>query len=244
MYIDLCILQGVSGDFPRRILRLQFVKSSLMNYIYNINCGDSRLKGICNIMWQKIFSVSILALLLTLSGCSESKVSDPPTSRAELTVRLFDALKGRRYTDALAILDKLQTLEPEDADLMEMRDRLIVNICTGKVQEYINNGKLENAQTYLRWQRKKHPMLHNLRMLEEDVNNLIDLRNAANRLANAATIPEIASALENIAPLAARYPDAKKLHSDIKIRRSELNKLRAAEQRKAEAAAQSPAEKK
>lgn len=215
-----------------------------MNYIYNINSGDPRLKGMYKVMWQKIFSVSILAVLLTLSGCSERKVSDPPTSRAELTVRLFDALKYKRYTDALAILDKLQALEPEDADLMEMRDRLIVNICTGKVQEYINAGKLENAQKYIRQQRKKHPMLTKLRMLEEDVNNLINLRNAARRLANAATIPEIASALENIAPLAARYPDAKKLHSDIKQRRNELNKLRAEEQRKAEAAAKSPAEKK
>ena len=176
-------------------------------------------------MLHKIFCFT--ALLMLTAGCSDSKAPDPPTARAELTARLFDELKARRLDSATAIIDKLLALDPDDADLMEMRDRLTANKATLATQNYVNRGELENALAYIQKQRKQYPVMPKLRILEEEVRGLITLRDAAQRLADAQTIPELSTALENIAPLAAKYPTAKKLHIDIKLRRRDLDKMRA-----------------
>ena len=86
--------------------------------------------------------ISLFAVMLFVCGCSENKAPDPPIARAELTARLYDTLKVKRYSEALAITDKLLALDPNDPDLMEMRDRLIGNIAAVKVQEYIDNKQL------------------------------------------------------------------------------------------------------
>ncbi len=166
------------------------------------------------------------AALIFCSGCSKKTAPDPPTARAELTVRLYDTLKEKRYTEALAINDKLLALDPNDADLMEMRDRIIGNIAALNVQKYVDKGRLEKAYSYIRKERKNYPVMPRLRLLEEEVKNLIVLRNAARKLAEASTIPELTAALEHIVPLAAKYPAAKQLDSDIALRKAELKKMR------------------
>ena len=155
-------------------------------------------------MLYRIFALCSAALFLCC-GCSETQPHDPPAARAELTVRLLETLKNKRYTEALAINDKLLALDPNDAELMEMRDRLIGNIATENVQKFVDAGKLAEALKYLHNERKLYPVMPRLRMLEEDVQNLIALRKAADRLAAAKTISELATALDTIMPSAARY---------------------------------------
>ncbi|MBO5922952.1 MAG: hypothetical protein J6Q81_00425 [Lentisphaeria bacterium] len=176
-------------------------------------------------MLYRIFMICTAALLLG-TGCSENQPPDPPSARAELTARLFETLKSKRYTEALAITDKLLSLDSNDAELMDMRDRIIGNIAAIKVQEYVEAGQLKAALKYLARERKLYPVMPRLRLLEEEVRNLITLRNAAQTLAAAKTIPELAAALDMIAPLAARYPAAKQLHKDIALRKAELKKMR------------------
>ena len=168
------------------------------------------------------------AAIILCSGCSKKTAPDPPTARAELTVRLYETLKERRYTEALAINGKLLALDPNDADLMEMRDRIIGNIVAVNVQKYIDQGRLEKAYSYIRKERKNYPVMPRLRLLEEEVKNLIALRDAAKKLAEASTVPELTAALELIVPLAARYPAAKQLDADIALRKVELKKMREA----------------
>ena len=183
-------------------------------------------------------------VLLFICGCSEKKVPDPPAARAELTARLFDTLKEKRYNEALAIIDKLLALDANDAELMEMRDRIVGNIAAGKVQKYLDNKELEKALRYIRRERKNYPVMPRLRMLEEDVRSLIALRNAARQLAVAGTIPELAAALDVIIPMAARYPAASQLHKDIEVRKADLQKMREAAARKVEKAAEKSSEPK
>ena len=177
-------------------------------------------------MLYRIIMLCTAAVLLC-SGCSENQPPDPPTARAELTVRLLDTLKSKRYSEALAITDKLLSLDPNDAELMDMRDRIIGNIAAINVQNYIDAGKLEPALKYIASERKRYPVMPRLRMLEEEVRNLISLRDASQVLAKAKTIPELAAALDTIAPMAARYPAAKQLHKDIEQRKADLKKMRA-----------------
>ena len=184
--------------------------------------------------------ISLFAVMLFVCGCSENKAPDPPIARAELTARLYDTLKVKRYSEALAITDKLLALDPNDPDLMEMRDRLIGNIAAVKVQEYIDNKQLEGALKYLRKERKRYPVMPKLRILEEEVRNLIALRNAAKVLAEADTIPKLAAALDFIVPLAAKYPATEQLHKDIKQRKNDLEKMRDAAALQVEKAAGKP----
>ena len=185
-----------------------------------------------------LFSVA----LIFCSGCSKKTAPDPPTARAELTVRLYDTLKEKRYTEALAINDKLLALDPNDADLMEMRDRIIGNIATVKIQHYIDENRLEDGLKYIRSERRKFPVMPKLRLLEEELKNLIVLRKAAQTLAAADTIPALTAALDFIMPLAAKYPAAKQLHNDIKQRKADLEKMRSdAAQAVEKAAANKPA---
>ena len=177
------------------------------------------------------------AVMLFICGCSENKAPDPPAARAELTARLFDTLKEKRYNEALAIVDKLLALDANDAELMEMRDRIIGNIATGRVQKYIDSNELDKALRYIRKERKVYPVMPRLRMLEEDVRSLIGLRNAARKLAAARTIPDLTAALDTITPMAARYPAATQLHKDIASRKADLKKMRAAAARAVEKAA-------
>ncbi len=190
-------------------------------------------------MLYRIFALCSAALFLCC-GCSETQPHDPPAARAELTVRLLETLKNKRYTEALAINDKLLALDPNDAELMEMRDRLVGNIATENVQKFVDAGKLAEALKYLHNERKLYPVMPRLRMLEEDVLNLIALRKAADRLAAAKTISELATALDTIMPSAARYPAATQLHKDIEQRKAELKKMRLAAAEKVEKNAAKP----
>ena len=69
--------------------------------------------------------------------------------------------------------------------------------------------------------------------LEEDVKELIVLRDAAKNLAEADNIADLTAALEKAAPLAAKYKQAEQLRKDISSRRRELIKMREAAARKA-----------
>ena len=97
-------------------------------------------------MLYRIFSLLLITLLAMLCGCSDNgKISDPPAARAELTARLYDALQDKRYEDALAITDKLKALDPNDADLIEMHNRIVGNICVSAIQNSVDAGQLNNA---------------------------------------------------------------------------------------------------
>lgn len=182
------------------------------------------------------------ALLMLIGGCSENKAPDPPIARAELTARLYETLKFKRYSESLVIIDKLLALDSDDADLMEMRDRIIGNIATVKIQHYIDENRLEDGLKYIRSERRKFPVMPKLRLLEEELKNLIVLRKAAQTLAAADTISALTAALDFIVPLAAKYPAAKQLHNDIKQRKADLEKMRSdAAQAVEKAAANKPA---
>ncbi len=184
-------------------------------------------------MLHRFFCIAFMAVftIMLTSGCGDQDISNPPTARAELTARLFDALQFHRYDDALAIIDKLLAIDPDDVELMDMRNRIIANACTVKVQQFVNLNQLEKALQTVVAARKSHPILPQLTALEEEIRSLIALRNAANALAKAKNIPELAAALEKIAPLANKYPQAKALHRDIDARRKELEQMRAEAQR-------------
>lgn len=166
------------------------------------------------------------AVLLLVCGCSKKTAPDPPLARAELTLRLNDALKLARYNEAIPIIDKLLALDPDDADLMDMRDRIIGNICVERTRKYINSKKLEKALKYVQKQRRQYPMLPRLQILEAEVSNLIALRDAAAELVRAKTIPELTAALEKVTPMAAGKDAAELLAKDIQIRKKELADLR------------------
>ena len=95
-------------------------------------------------MLLRIF-ILMAAVLTAGVGCSKKQVPDPPSARAELTARLFETLDGKRYDEALVIVDKLLALDANDADLMEMRDRIVGNIATGRVRDFIADEDLEGA---------------------------------------------------------------------------------------------------
>ena len=186
-------------------------------------------------MLYRFFYTIFITAVLFAGGCSEQSAPEPPLARAELTARLNAALEAGRDSEALAITDKLAALDPDDADIIEMRERIVCNICTRTVQGYINQGNLSKARKYLRGERRKYPALLRLQMLENDLENLYSLQKAADALAAAKTIPDLTAALEKITPMAAKYPQAKQLHADIKKRRSELAAMR----RRAEAQTES-----
>lgn len=164
-----------------------------------------------------------------LSGCSDNgKIPDPPAARAELTARLYDALQDKRYEDALAITDKLKALDPNDADLIEMHNRIVGNICVSAIQNSVDAGQLNNALEVIKKYRQQYPLMPRLRILEEEVRNLFQLTVAAQTLAQSDKIADLSAALENIAPLAAKYPQAKALRRDIMQRHAELRKMREA----------------
>ena len=180
-------------------------------------------------MLYRFLILPVFAVLLALcSGCSQEEAPDPPLARAELTVRLNEALKLSRYSEAASIIDKLLALDPDDADLMEMRDRIISNICVEKTQSYIDSKNLDKALAYVKKQRRQYPMLPRLQILESEVTSLITLRDAAAELARARTIVELTAALEKVTPLAAAEKSAVLLQQDIRKRRSELAAMRKA----------------
>ena len=193
-------------------------------------------------MLYRFLILPFFAVLLTVcAGCSQEEAPDPPLARAELTVRLNEALKLSRYSEAVSIIDKLLALDPDDADLMEMRDRIIGNICVEKTQRYVNSKNLNKALAYVKKQRRQYPMLPRLQILEAEVASLITMRDAATELARAQTIAELTAALEKITPLAAAEKSAVILQQDIRKRRSELAAMRKAAAEALEKAAQQKA---
>ncbi len=182
-----------------------------------------------------------VGLMSGLCGCSKTEVPDPPLARAELTVRLGEALKHQRDDEALSLIDKLLALDGDDSDLIEMRSRVIANRCVRAAQRRLDAGNLEEAREIVQAARQQYPLIPRLRMLEEEISGLIDLRNAAAALARARSIPELTTALEVAEPLAAAHPGARTLAADIKTKQAELARLRSAELRKINAAGPAPA---
>lgn len=161
-----------------------------------------------------------------MTGCSDNTPPDPPLARAELTSRLYDTLRQGRDADALAIIEKLLALDPDDADLLEMQDRITANICARAMQANIDQNQLDEALKLVQQYRKQYPMLTILRVYENEIADLIKLRDAASELAAANDVVSLAAALEKIAPMAAKYTEAKQLQTDIKIRKNDLAKMR------------------
>ena len=178
-----------------------------------------------------------LVVLTVATGCSDQRVPDPPTARAELTERLFDALNYKRYDEALAIIEKLLALYPDDSELMEMKSRVIVNACVERIQPLINQGNLEEALKIVRQEAKKHLAIRKFYELEAEILKLLNLQKLAENLKNAKTAAELEDALKKIETPAAEYPLAVNLHNDMKARRIHLARIR-----KAEAAAKAQAE--
>ena len=180
-------------------------------------------------MFKSVTAIFLsLGFLLLAAGCSNERAPEPPVSRPQLTQRLFEALQTKRDNDALAIVDKLLALDNDDSDLIEMRERILGNICTRQVQTLVNGGRLDAARKYISQQRKLYPMMPKLQFLEDEVNELITLRNAAKNLAAAQDARTLEKALTQIAPLAAKYPGAVQLKRDIAQRKQDLQKMRQA----------------
>ena len=183
-------------------------------------------------MTHRYLAIILAVLLTAVAGCSKKQVPDPPTAQAELTSRLFAALQDQRYDEALVILDKLQVLAPDDATLgtmKEIRDNVIASRCNKKVQGLIDQGKLDQAFNIVRNENKTYPGVEDLINLEKNLDELRTLQQKADHLANAKTSAELDAALKDIEYTAQDYPQAKKLHADIKVRKAQLAKMRKAE---------------
>ena len=195
------------------------------------------MKGYSLIMIYRYLTIVFAVLLLGVTGCSEKRVSDPPTARAELTSRLFEALKYQRYDEALVIIDKLRVIS-DAAELEEMRDRIIVNRCVKKVQPLVNQGKLEEARNIIHEDYKSNTTVRVLADMEEKIDELIKLKKKADRLAKASNAAELEAAIKDIEYSVQDNPQAKQLVADLAVRRRDLEVMR-----KAEAAAREKAER-
>ena len=111
------------------------------------------------------YLMAAFCLMLFAAGCKQEEVPDLPIARAELTVRLMESLNYKRYDEALGIIDKLLALYPDDVELMEMKNRVIVNKCIAKVQPCVDQGKLEEALTIVRSESKNHPMIRKFNLV-------------------------------------------------------------------------------
>jgi len=194
-------------------------------------------------MLYRLLPMLLLAAFL-ITGCEKKRVADPPTARAELTTRLYDALQDKRYEEALAIIDKLLASDPDDVDLLEMQIRVTANMHTVQIQQAVDDGDLDKALQLLREARKKHPAIRQFLDMEEEITALTELRDAAGTLANAKTIPELRKALETIRlmDISGQYPQAVALQKDIAKRQQDLKNMIAAEAKaKAEAEARARA---
>lgn len=170
-----------------------------------------------------------LAVILTVGicGCGDSEVPDPPVARSELVARLFDALKTGRLDEARSLTEKLQALDNGNVALAELKSRIIANGYVLRCQRELDAGRPEQALAIVREGRKAYPLHPFLRVLEEELARLTELRDAAQSLAAAQTAGELSAALERIAPLAAAYPSAKELQLDIERRRADLKRWQA-----------------
>lgn len=183
-------------------------------------------------MTHRYLAIILTVLLTAVAGCSKKQAPDPPVAQAELTSRLFAALQDQRYDEALVILDKLKVLAPDDATLVAMediRDNIIINRCTEKIRSLVDQGKFDQALTVVHDENKTYPGIKDLQKLEDNLKELAELQKKADRLANAKTSVELDAALKDIEYTAKDYPQAEKLHSDIKARKVQLAKMRKAE---------------
>ena len=201
----------------------------MRNILLSYSMYENFIRKVHITMFKSVTAIFLsLSFLLFAPGCSKESAPEPPVSRAELTQRLFEALQTKRDADALAIVDKLLALDNDDSDLIEMRERIVGNICTRKVQSWVNQGNLDAAHQYIVRQRRLYPTMPKLRILESEVNELVTLRNAAISLAAAKDVKSLEEALSKIEPLAAKYPYALQLKRDIARRKQDLQKMRQA----------------
>ena len=194
------------------------------------------MKGCSLVMIYRYLTIVFAVLLLGVTGCSEKRVSDPPTARLELTSRLFEALKYQRYDEALAIIDKLSAIS-DDSALAGMRGRIIVTRCVKQVQPLIDQGKLKEARDIVHREHNNNKTIRELGDMEEKIEELIKLQKNADRLAKASTAAELDAAIKDVEYSIQDIPEAKQLKADLEVRRRDL-----AAMRKAEAAAREKAE--
>ena len=194
-----------------------------------------------NVLMIYKYLMAAICLILLAAGCKQEEVPDLPIARAELTARLMESLNYKRYDEALGIIDKLLALYPDDVELMEMKNRVIVNKCTAKVQLCIDQGKLEEALAIVRSESKKHPMIRKFNIMEDQLKKLIALRDSVKRLADAREIPELDDAINNFEQILRDFPMASQLRDELKLRKKDLDRLRK-EKAAADAAAKKRAE--
>ena len=187
------------------------------------------------------YLLAACCLILLAAGCKKEEVPDLPVARAELTARLMESLNYKRYDEALGIIDKLLALYPDDVELMEMKTRVIINKCTARVQLCINQGKLEEALAIVRAESRNNPMIRKFNLMEEQLKQLILLRDSARRLANAQEIPELDDAIKSMEQILRDYPQAAHLKKELNLRKKDLERLRK-EKIKADALAKKRAE--
>lgn len=187
-------------------------------------------------IYRYIIACVLLTVLLT--GCRKEEIADPPLARAELTTRLYDALQYDRLDEALEIIGKLLSIYPDDAELGEMHDRIVITRCIRRIQPLIDSGKLAEARKIVREENKNYPAVSYFRELDEELETLVILQNRAESLAAAKTPAELETALKNIEYSIQDHPQAEQLKRDIDKRRQDLVNMR-----KAEAEARAKAEK-
>ena len=98
----------------------------------------------------RIVSICVaLALALFCGACAKKRAPDPPKSRMQLTIELFEALDSGDHKTALVKIERLREIDPSNIFLAKLNKHEAARAHLTGVQAMLDEGDLPGAEREL-----------------------------------------------------------------------------------------------
>lgn len=160
-----------------------------------------------------IIQFSRLCLLLCgallLWGCEQKSIPEPPLDQNRLLLDALQNIKAQHHDIALARLQKLKLIYPDNVALAALIDTEFDNIFIHKVQCSLANGNLDAALQIIQRGLKMRPLDPQLIATKEKLRQLQQVKSSFDNLAQQNNAKALQSAIKQAAALLKKHPELK-----------------------------------
>ncbi len=162
-------------------------------------------------------------LAAVLAGCSPEP-PDPPLTRSDLVIRLFEGLQKKDFKAALEQCSKLRAIGVYSNGFAEFEDSIRYNYCVAEAQRLLDAGDPQGARAFL--DDAMRQSLNNQRLKSQlaELDKVVVLEKQVTQLRTAATPEAQREALQALQQLLRTYPPGEIFREEMRRMEAELEK--------------------
>lgn len=152
--------------------------------------------------------LTIICCIVLLCGCGQDPVPEPPLEKNRLLIDAMNKMKKQSHGLALARLDKLKVIYPNNPNLLALRETEYDNIFIQKIQSGLDNGNVDTALLIIDRAEKSKPLSETLLNIKSELVALRTLNRALLAIAKSSSSDELNDAIKQARELIKGYPVA------------------------------------